>query len=182
MLCYVMLYMLFPGPRPSVKPIVKEWIEELRMERENCIERWKELKEKEEKIASRKKLVEEWLKKTNRWDPVEQKNEAFIIKDVRGFKKEGRKGMYLVEYEPRILEADPEYPIEMPEVRGLPWPLKDWLSTTELRARIDREDEYLNERIIGIKIQQQIMEGIRAVGAANGVIVVGIDVGGIPEG
>ena len=140
------------------------------------------MNEKEEKIASRKKLVEEWLKKSNRWDPVEQKNEAFIIKDVRGFKKEGRKGMYLVEYAPRILEADPEYPIEMPEVRGLPWPLKDWLSTTELRTRIDGEDEYLKERIKGIKIQQQIMEGIRAVGAANGVIVVGIDVGGIPEG
>ena len=51
-----------------------------------------------------------------------------------------------------------------------------------MRTRIDGEDEYLKERIKGIKIQQQIMEGIRAVGAANGVIVVGIDVGGIPEG
>jgi len=165
-----------------VKPIVKVWIELLSTEKENCLERWKELNVKEARMEMRKKLVEEWLITSNTWDPVEQINEVFIIEDIRGFRKEGRKGMYLVEYAPRILEADPEYPIEMPEVRGLPWPLKDWLSTTELRTRIDGEDEYLKERIKGIKIQQQIMEGIRAVGAANGVIVVGIDVGGIPEG
>ena len=96
-----------------VKPIVKVWIELLSTEKENCLERWKELNVKEARMEMRKKLVEEWLITSNTWDPVEQINEVFIIEDIRGFRKEGRKGMYLVEYAPRILEADPEYPIEM---------------------------------------------------------------------
>ena len=49
-------------------------------------------------MERREKLVEEWIATSNELDPVEHKNETFIVKDVRGFNKEGRRGMYLVEY------------------------------------------------------------------------------------
>ena len=64
-------------------------------------------------------------------------NEAFKIIDIRGFRKLGRTGYYLVQYKPRILDADDEFPLEFPEVRGRPWPLTDWLATIELIWRID---------------------------------------------
>ena len=80
--------------------------------------------------------------------------------------------MFLVVYKPKVLEADEEYPMEMPEVRGLPWLMEDWLSTTELRRRIDKNDEYLKRRIEEVKL---------AVGAGGG-IVEEVDVGGSPEG
>ena len=111
-------------------------------------------------------------KKSNQWDPVTQKNETFIIEDIREFKKVGRRQMFLVVYKPRVLEADEEYPMEMPEVRGLPWLMEDWLSTTELRRRIDKNDEYLKRRIEEVKL---------AVGAGGG-IVKEVGVGGSPEG
>ena len=44
----------------------------------------------------------------------------------------GRAGYYLVQYKPRILDADDEFLLEFPEVRGRPWPLTDWLVTIEL--------------------------------------------------
>ena len=75
-----------------MKPIVKVWIELLSTEKENCLERWKELNVKEARMEMRKKLVEEWLITSNTWDPVEQINEVFIIEDIRGIGKEGRKG------------------------------------------------------------------------------------------
>ena len=57
---------------------------------------------------------------------------AFEIVDIRGFKKLGRTGNYLVQYKPRILDADDEFLFEFSEVRGRPWPLTDWLDTREL--------------------------------------------------
>ena len=33
-----------------------------------------------------------------------------------------------LEYGPRVLEADIEFPEEFPEVEGSPWDLVDWLS------------------------------------------------------
>ena len=50
--------------------------------------------------------------------------------------------------------------------------MEDWLSTTELRRRIDKNDEYLKRRIEEVKL---------AVGAGGG-IVEEVDVGGSPEG
>ena len=49
-------------------------------------------------------------------------------------------GYYLVQYKPRILDADYEFPLEFPEMRGRPWPLTDWLVTRELTWRIDGND------------------------------------------
>ena len=60
--------------------------------------------------------------------------------DIRGFKKLGRTGNYLVQYKPRMLDADDEFPLEFPEVRGKPWPLTDWLVTSELTRRIVGND------------------------------------------
>ena len=37
---------------------------------------------------------------------------AFEIVDIRGFKKLGRTGNYLVQYKPRILNADDEFPLD----------------------------------------------------------------------
>jgi hypothetical protein len=53
---------------------------------------------------------------------------AFEIVDIRGFKKLGRTGNYLVQYKPRILDADDEFLFEFSEVRGRPWPLTDLIS------------------------------------------------------
>ena len=47
-------------------------------------------------------------------------NEAFEIVDIRGFKKLGRTGYYLVQYKPRVLDADGEFPLEFPEMRERP--------------------------------------------------------------
>ena len=55
------------------------------------------------------------------WDPIRNRNEAFEIVDIRGFKKLGRTGYYLVQYKPRILDADDEFPLEFPEMKGRPW-------------------------------------------------------------
>ena len=69
---------------------------------------------------------------SNFWGPIRDWNEAFEIVDIRGFKKLGNTGYYLVQYKPRILDADDEFPSEFPEARGKPWPLTDWLATIEL--------------------------------------------------
>jgi len=52
----------------------------------------------------------------------------------------GRTGYYLVQYKPRILDVDDEFPSEFPEVRGKPWQLTDWLVTSELTRRIVGND------------------------------------------
>ena len=39
-----------------------------------------------------------------------------------------------------MLDADDEFPLEFPEVRGKPWPLTDWLVTSELTRRIVGND------------------------------------------
>ena len=49
-------------------------------------------------------------------------------------------GYYLEQYKPRILDADDEFPLEFTEVRGRPWPLTDWLFTSELTWSIDGND------------------------------------------
>ena len=67
-------------------------------------------------------------------------NEAFEIVDIRGFKKLGNTGYYLVQYKPRILDADDEFPLEFPELRRRPWPLTDCLVTSELTRRIGGND------------------------------------------
>ena len=56
--------------------------------------------------------------------------------DIRGYKKLGRTSYYLEQNKPRVLDADDEFPLEFPEVRGRPWPLTDWLVTSELTRRI----------------------------------------------
>ena len=48
----------------------------------------------------------------------------------------GRTGNYLVQYKPRMLDADDEFPLEFPEVRGRLWPLTDWLVASELTTGI----------------------------------------------
>ena len=55
-------------------------------------------------------MVKEWLPTSNYWDPIRDRNEAFEIVDIRGFKKLGRTGYYLVQYKPRIIDADDEFP------------------------------------------------------------------------
>ena len=59
---------------------------------------------------------------------------------IRGFKKLGIMGYYLAQYKPRILDADVEFSLEFPEVRGKPWPLTGWLVTSELTWRIGGND------------------------------------------
>jgi hypothetical protein len=38
------------------------------------------------------------------------------------------------------LDADDEFPLEFPEVRGRPWPPTDWLVTRELSRRMGGND------------------------------------------
>jgi hypothetical protein len=48
--------------------------------------------------------------------------------------------LFFVKYKPRILDADDGFPLEFLEVRGRPWPLTDWLVTSELIRRIGGND------------------------------------------
>ena len=105
------------------------------MERNECIVKWKAQDDMEIKTRARERLVKEWMSTSNYWDPIKDRNKAFEIVDIRGFKKLGRTGYYLVQYKPKILDADDEFPLEFPEVRGRPWPLTDWLVTRELIRR-----------------------------------------------
>ena len=77
-----------------------------------------------------------------------------------------------MEYELRVLEADIEFPEEFPEVKGRPWDLVDWLSTTELGRRIGR-DIVLRRRMNWYRMMNEIEK--RVVGAQG--VVVGEDVG-----
>jgi len=54
-------------------------------------------------------------------------------------------GYSLVQYKPRILDAGNEFPLEFPEVIGKPWPLTDWLVTSERTWRI-RGNDFLKMR------------------------------------
>ena len=87
--------------------------------------------------------MKEWMPTSKYWDPIEDMNEAFEIVDIRGFKKLGRTGYYLVQYKPRIL---------FPEVRGRPWQLTDWLVTSEPTRRIGGND-FLERRKNGSLIK-----------------------------
>ena len=58
----------------------------------------------------------------------------------------GRTGYYLVQYKPRVLDADGEFPLEFPEVRGRPWPLTDWLVTSEVTRWISGNDVVEEEK------------------------------------
>ena len=110
------------------------------MERNDCIVKWKAQDAMEMKTRARERLVKEWMQTYNYWDPIRDTNEAFEIDDIRGFKELGRTGYYLVQYEPRILDAYDKFPLDFPEVRGIPWPLTDWFVTRELTWRIRGND------------------------------------------
>ena len=88
----------------------------------------------------KRKTGEEWMSTSNYWNPIRDINEAFQIVDIRGFKNLRRTSYYLVQYKPRILDADDEFPLEFTEVRGRSWPLTDWLVTSELTRRIGGND------------------------------------------
>ena len=92
-----------------------------------------------------RRRVKEWMPTSNYWDPIKDRNEAFEIVDIRGFKKLGRAGYYLVQYKPRILDAADEFPFEFIEMSGRPWPLTEWLVTIELTWRI-RGNDFLERR------------------------------------
>jgi len=77
---------------------------------------------------------------SNYWDPIRDMNEAFEIDDIRGFKKLSNTMLFFVKYKPRILDADDGFPLEFLKVRGRPWPLTDWLVTSELIRRINGND------------------------------------------
>ena len=121
-------------------PIIKIWLAPSAIERNDCIVKQKAQNAMEMETRARERLVKEWMPTSNYWDPTRDMNEAFEIVDIRGFKKLVRTGYYLVQYKPRILNADDEFPLEFPEVRGRPWPLIDWLVTGELTRRIGGND------------------------------------------
>ena len=39
-----------------------------------------------------------------------------------------------------MINADDEFPLEFPNMRGRPWPLTDWLVSSELTRRINGND------------------------------------------
>ena len=111
---------------------VKIWMGESAMERNDYIVKLKAQDAMEIKTRARERMVKEWMPTYNFWDPIRDKNEAFEVVDIKGFKKSGNTGYYLVQYKPRILDADEEFPLEFPEMRGRPWLLTDWSLTREL--------------------------------------------------
>ena len=88
-----------------------------------------------------------------------------------------RNKQFCVEYEPRVLEADVEFPEEFSAVRGKPWSFEDWIPLTRLRPRI-KENEYVSGRM---KLYQEwnkskVLEDIKRRGTTLGVEgVIGVD-------
>ena len=105
------------------------------MESNDCIAKQKIQDVMELKKRARERPVTQKVSTQNYWDPIRDVNEAFEIVGIGGFKKLGRTGYYRVQYKPRILDADDEFPFEFPEVGGRPWPLTDWFVTRELTRR-----------------------------------------------
>lgn len=130
------------------KPINKIWMEEFEKMgmKAECLKRWRDQDFMEEKRRHRDNVIQEWFLTSNVWDPIRNQNEVFEIEDIMSFKKIGRKGYFLVVYAPRTLAADIEFPIEFPEVKGKPWPLKDWIATSELTPRIRGDKVLLNKK------------------------------------
>ena len=159
---------------PWNKPIIKDWMLELVQEKMDCLKRWELMDDVENKRRARDIFVNEWLISFNVWDPVNDRNEVFEIADIRGYKKKRLAEYYLLEYTPRILEADAEYPEEFPEIMGKPWSLVDWVSKSNLGRRIGN-DEYLRTRMDWYKMLNGIKERGTTVGV-EGVVLVG-DVG-----
>ena len=93
--------------------------------------------------------------RSNQWDEENDRNEGFEIKDIRGCKKRGNRREYLVKYGPRELEAAIEFPEEFLQVKGRPWDLVDWLSTTELGGWIGR-DIVLRRRMNWFRLMKEI--------------------------
>ena len=118
-------------------PIIKIWMGQSKMERNDCIVKWKTQDIMELKKRPKERLVTEWIPTWNYWDPIRGMNGAFEIVCIRGFKELGRTGYYLVQYKPRILDADEEFPLKFPKVRGRPW-----LVTLVSYNRTNKEDTW----------------------------------------
>ena len=73
------------------------------MERNDCIVKWKAQGSMGIKTRARERMVKEWMPTSNYCDPIRDRNEAFEIVDIRGFKKLGRTGYYLAQYGPMRL-------------------------------------------------------------------------------
>jgi len=110
------------------------------IERNDCIVKWKTQHAMVSKTRAGERLVKEWISTSNYLYPNRDMNEAFEIVDIRGFKDLGRTGYYLVQYKPRILDADDEFPLGFLEVRGRSWPLTDCLVTSELTRKLGGND------------------------------------------
>ena len=160
-----------------IVPVVKTWIHELRNVKEESLIWWKKRDYIDRRKEERRKLIEKWMPGSNEWNENDGRNEGFEIRDIRGYRKRGNRREYLVEYEPRVLEADIEFPEELPAVNGRPWDLVDWVTTTELGRRIGK-DIVLRKRMEWYRLMDEIKK--RVVGAQG--VVVGEDVGGILEG
>ena len=153
------------------------WKKQLEPAKKASIAEWKHMDDMERRTRDRKKLVEEWMINSNIYDEERDWEETFVIADIRGYKKVGNSQLCLVEYEPRVLEADVEFPEDFPAVRGKPWPLQDWIALTQLRPRI-KENEYVSGRV---KLYQEwnkskVLEDIKRRGTTLGVEgVIGVD-------
>jgi hypothetical protein len=60
-------------------PIIKIWMGQSAMERNDCIVKWKAQDAMEIKTRARERLVKEWMPTSNYWDPIRDMNEAFEI-------------------------------------------------------------------------------------------------------
>jgi hypothetical protein len=60
------------------------------MESNDCIVKWITQDVMELKKRARERLAKKWMSTSNYWEPIRDINEAFVIVDIRGFKKLGR--------------------------------------------------------------------------------------------
>ena len=60
-------------------PIIKIWMGESAMERNDCIVKWKAQDAKEMKTRARERLVKEQISPSNYWDPIRDRNEALRL-------------------------------------------------------------------------------------------------------
>jgi hypothetical protein len=86
-------------------------------------------------------LIGEWLPNSNTYDETRDKDEMFEVEAISGYRCE--KGLtnrkvdqYVVIYKSRVYPADSEYPEELPEVIGLPWPTTNWQLGSKLPASL----------------------------------------------
>jgi hypothetical protein len=120
--------------------------------------------------VEREALFQEWLPTSNVWDDPD---ETFAIEKFDGFRKKGvdgaKKDQYHVVWEPRIFDADEDFPDELPAARGLPWDESedDWVGAKDYMAIYKKKKVENAELIVQLELLKSGVVGVVVVGGVE---------------